>query len=284
MNAALAIYRTQNSAHNVVQASPIHFHLQQGKDGWISKISRDASAEGSLPTSTEDEDQAIKTTEEAFEDSSSLDPNYHIPQDEEPKKDAPFQPSYAQNHSSGAAPGAHNGPGDKWEREILTTAVRKDKKAPDDHKSAPLGTLSSDLEPPQTFSRDTINKPNKKSARQLADQLSAETTSFSRSPKASKDRHTSPPVQEFQLTVVKSLFDHQAYIERQGYYAGFNPNMKTIMAEDLKGRVPLEGFLDCSLTKKDVPLRIRLKRKEQPCSQISLRELWEAGKRERGET
>ena len=91
------------------------------------------------------------------------------------------------------------------------------------------------------------------------------------------------PIKEFELTVVKSILNHQAYIERQAYYAGFNPDTRTIMAEDLKGRVPLEGLLDCSLNKPDVPLRVRLRRKETARSPISLTELWEKGKRDRGE-
>ncbi|KAI4192773.1 MAG: hypothetical protein LQ346_004168 [Caloplaca aetnensis] len=92
-----------------------------------------------------------------------------------------------------------------------------------------------------------------------------------------------PPEREFELTVQKSIFNHQAYIERQAYYAGFNPDMRTIMAEDLKGRAPSEGYLDCSLNKPDVPLRIRLRRKEMPKQKVDLMEMWEKGRRERGE-
>ena len=64
---------------------------------------------------------------------------------------------------------------------------------------------------------------------------------------------------EFELHVTPSNMNHQAYIERQGYYGPFTPNRKTIMAEDLDGRVPLEGLIDCQVGKAEVPLRIRIK-------------------------
>ncbi|KAL9600807.1 MAG: hypothetical protein Q9219_002945 [cf. Caloplaca sp. 3 TL-2023] len=92
-----------------------------------------------------------------------------------------------------------------------------------------------------------------------------------------------PPARHFQLTVAKSILAHQAHIERQSYYAGFNPDLKTIMAEDLKGRAPLEGLLDCSLNKKEVPLRVRLRKKETQRPPISLMDWWERGRQDRGE-
>ena len=58
--------------------------------------------------------------------------------------------------------------------------------------------------------------------------------------------------------------------------------MKTIMAEDLENRVPLAGMVDVSLSKEEVPLRIRIKRQEKQAQRIiSLREMWEEGRRER---
>ncbi|KAL8680294.1 MAG: hypothetical protein Q9186_003476 [Xanthomendoza sp. 1 TL-2023] len=284
MNAALAIYRTPNSAYSVVQASPIHFQLQQGKDGWVSKISRDASAEGAVSGLSKNEPRVNDTSDEGSQDTPSHDDaNHNGLQDELPETDLPYQPNYSQDDSIGATPDAHIGSGDRWESKLFTQAVQRESNHPDATRNTSFGTFSPNIEPPQTSNNDKIEKPSRKSARQLAEHLLADIKSAGPSPEAGKNQHTPPPIREFQLTVVKSLFDHQAYIERQAYYAGFNPEMKTIMAEDLKDRVPVEGFLDCSLNKRDVPLRIRLKRKEQNRSPISLRELWETGKRERGE-
>ena len=68
----------------------------------------------------------------------------------------------------------------------------------------------------------------------------------------------------------------QAYIERQGYYTDFVPDRKSIMAEDLEGRVPLEGLFDCRIKKEEVPLRIRNKRKEKGIREVfSLKALWD---------
>lgn len=88
---------------------------------------------------------------------------------------------------------------------------------------------------------------------------------------------------EFQLTISRSHLNHQAYIERQAYYGSFNPDMRSIMAEDLESRVPLKGLADCKLGKEEVPLRIRQRRKEKDAERgwVGLKELWEIGRREK---
>ena len=54
------------------------------------------------------------------------------------------------------------------------------------------------------------------------------------------------------------------------------------MAEDLEDRVPLDGMVDVSLNKEEVPLRIRIKNQEKQVQKnIPLREMWEEGQRER---
>lgn len=54
------------------------------------------------------------------------------------------------------------------------------------------------------------------------------------------------------------------------------------MAEDLEDRVPLEGMVDVSLSKAEVPLRIRIKKREKQAQRnVSLWELWEEGRRDR---
>lgn len=88
---------------------------------------------------------------------------------------------------------------------------------------------------------------------------------------------------EFQLTISRSHLNHQAYIERQAYYGPFNPNTRSIMAEDLESRVPLKGLADCKLGKEEVPLRIRQKRKEKDAERewVGLKGLWAMGQREK---
>lgn len=83
---------------------------------------------------------------------------------------------------------------------------------------------------------------------------------------ATPSPHHSRPAtsqRDFELKITLSNMNHQAYIERQGYYGPFMANKRTIMAQDLDGRVPLEGLLDCRIGKLEVPLRIRIKRTER---------------------
>ncbi|KAL8673796.1 MAG: hypothetical protein Q9168_001808 [Polycauliona sp. 1 TL-2023] len=282
LNAALAIYRTQNSAYNVVQASPIHFQLQQGRDGWISKISRDASAEGSLPRSTTPgTDLDLNNPQHGVPTGpGDLDEKFGS---EELEEDSHFQPNYPHEDHPTVDSNTLMGPGDRWDSKLFAKAMQREDNPYMSTEEVSTRIDSSEAGSPEASSHDTTKRSNKKSAQQLAQQLLAGVKSSSSSSKTKRDQPTSTPTQEFQLTVVKSFFNHQAYIERQAYYAGFNPDTKTIMAEDLKDRVPLEGFLDCNLQKGDVPLRIRLKKKESNRSRASLKELWETGKLERGE-
>ena len=90
---------------------------------------------------------------------------------------------------------------------------------------------------------------------------------------------------DFELKITQSDTNHQAYIERQGYYGPFTPDKKTIMAKDLMGRVPLEGLLDCDITKPEVPLRMRIKRTENGTfTPFSLKALYEKNKELNGTT
>jgi len=95
-------------------------------------------------------------------------------------------------------------------------------------------------------------------------------------PSPHPSRPTTSQYREFELKVAPSNMNHQAYIERQGYYGPFIINRKTVMAQDLDRRVPLEGLLDCQAGKPEVPLRIRIKRTEQgTLVPFSLRALYE---------
>ncbi|CAO1605444.1 hypothetical protein XANCAGTX0491_008962 [Xanthoria calcicola] len=281
LNAALAIYRTQNSAYNVVQASPIHFQLQQGNHGWVSNISRDASAEGSLPRSRPDTHLDLEKTQDTAIQLDDIDQPFRAGHSREDISQS--QPSYPHEDEAAVNFDPRTGPGAKWDSKLFAQAVQRE-----EHPYSPTEEVSYRDAASKVGSSGAANKESpenlsKKPAQQLAEELLASMKTSSSSSKVKGDQLASTPIQEFQLTVEKSFFNHQAYIERQAYYAGFNPDMKTIMAEDLKDRVPLEGFLDCDLNKGDVPLRIRLKKKERNRSKASLKELWETGKMERGE-
>lgn len=166
---------------------------------------------------------------------------------------------------------------EKWGSKYLAEALKKEPESFDTTQDA-RKTENTDT-PSKSLDKKRINK----SAQRLADELGVVSKNLSQRQGTKKNENPLPPIKEFELNVMKSILNHQAYIERQAYYAGFNPDMRTIMAEDLKGRVPLEGLLDCSLTKPDVPLRVRLRRKETARSPISLMDLWEKGRRKRGE-
>lgn len=90
---------------------------------------------------------------------------------------------------------------------------------------------------------------------------------------------------EFRLQISYSQGNHQEYIKRQAYYGGFKVDTSSIMAEDLEGRVPLEGMVDCAINKPEVPLWVRDMRrdKNEKAGMGSLRRIWEEGRRRRGE-
>lgn len=92
-------------------------------------------------------------------------------------------------------------------------------------------------------------------------------------------------LREFRLQISYSQGNHQEYIKRQAYYGGFKLDTSSIMAEDLEGRVPLEGMVDCAINKPEVPLWVRDMRrdKNEKVGMGSLRKIWEEGRRSRGE-
>lgn len=105
-------------------------------------------------------------------------------------------------------------------------------------------------------------------------------------PPQSPTPQTSPPesgteFREFRLQISYSQGNHQEYIKRQAYYGGFKMDTSSIMAEDLEGRVPLEGMVDCAINRPEVPLWVRDMRrdKSKKVGMGSLRKLWEEGRR-----
>ena len=94
---------------------------------------------------------------------------------------------------------------------------------------------------------------------------------------------SSYPPHEIHLTVERSVLDHYAYIQRQHYYGGFKLDLSGMMGEDLEGRVPVAGMADCQLGKPEVPLRVRLKRRQEDGKRrwTHLGSLWREGERAR---
>ena len=92
---------------------------------------------------------------------------------------------------------------------------------------------------------------------------------------------------EFHLTITRSVLNHHAYVQRQHYYGPFNLELRSLMASDLKGRVPVEGMRDCELGRQERVLRVRLKRwereKDGGKGRGGLREIWERGQKARSE-
>ncbi|MCJ1374027.1 hypothetical protein MMC20_005257 [Loxospora ochrophaea] len=69
------------------------------------------------------------------------------------------------------------------------------------------------------------------------------------------------PPPQLNLHISPSALDHAAYIARQGYWGTFRPDTKSVMAGDLKGRVPLFSHVDVKLGKGERELRVRRRRK-----------------------
>lgn len=154
--------------------------------------------------------------------------------------------------------------------------------------------LKADLKPgppgaDEMFSSNLYKTPNRRSPSTSSDNgtKTATTTTTpkdtaSKSPTAQAPK-TAPTVREFQVTADWSTFNHQAYIERQVQYGGYDVDLKTLVAEDLAASVPVLGMADVLARKVEVPGRIQSRRAEELGRGKSLREMWEEGMRgERG--
>lgn len=250
-----------------MDASPIRFRFEQRRDEWKARSWQNIVNEGTIEEPNVQQARYLngndeRTNEEEF--------------NERPRAQA----SYPYSDSPEIAGNALIGP-EKWGSKYLVNALDGESNSLHPAEGTAPGIASSTTGSSQPARERQSNKRTNRSAQQLAETLIKETKIRPPSTGSRKKEEPSPLVREFELTVQKSIFNHQAYIERQAYYAGFNPDMRTLMAEDLKGRAPLEGHLDCSLNKSDVPLRIRLRRKETAKPQVSLMELWGKGKRDR---
>ncbi|KAI4251838.1 MAG: hypothetical protein LQ352_004629 [Teloschistes flavicans] len=268
----------KTAAHDAINASPIRFCLERGENGWTSRISQDASLEGLdvEPSHVNGEKESDNLDEPSQHPSTSGSDLYD--ENEVPRGELLSYDRYSHEEAAVLDAPALISPEQKWGR--FFEALERKSGPSQGPKDTSKETSS---EPPKTLQSGSIKKRNKRRALSIAEELAAHIQA-SPSRQEKKDSPMSPvPEKEFELTIAQSLFNHQAYIERQGYYAGFNPDMKTIMAADLKGRVPLEGLADCRLSKTDVPLRQRLLKKERARPRQTLREMWEAGRKSRGE-
>ncbi|KAI4169051.1 MAG: hypothetical protein LQ343_005984 [Gyalolechia ehrenbergii] len=276
-NAALAIYRTESSAKIVINASPIRFQVERGSDGWVSKISQDASSQDLGVVSSSNSDAPLNDdSDQSIHEGSSSKEIDNGPQEDTLQDKLEHQARYPFEDSPEIEGNALIRP-EKWGSRYLNPALQPESNASRLTKDTP------DTETPQNNGGSAEKKRVKKSAQRLAEDLGAALKSSVPTQRNVEKGKPLAPIKEFELTVVQSILNHQAHIERQAYYAGFNPDMKTIMAEDLKGRVPMDGLLDCNLNKPEVPLRFRLRRKETARSPSSLMELWQRGRRDRGE-
>ncbi|KAL8939982.1 MAG: hypothetical protein Q9216_003059 [Gyalolechia sp. 2 TL-2023] len=276
-NAALAIYKTEGSAKSAINASPIRFQLEHGSDGWMSKVSQDASPHGlSVVPSSDTNRQSNDDSDQSIHERPSSKETEVISQGDKLQEELEPQARYSFQDSPKIEGNALIGPEKRGGR-YLNSALQLDSEASRSTKKTP------DTESRKTGGGSAEKKRAANSAQSLARDLGAALKSSTPAQRNSEKGQPLAPIKEFELTVVQSILNHQAHMERQAYYAGFNPDMKTIMAEDLKGRVPMDGLLDCSLNKPEVPLRVRLRRKEKARTPISLMELWRRGKRDRGE-
>ena len=89
-----------------------------------------------------------------------------------------------------------------------------------------------------------------------------------------------PVAKTFHIRIDPSLMNFHSYFQRQHYANSFVPDTATAMYDDLCDRVPLPAMADCQLDKRDVPLRLRIKRLEQQMREkrgsfrVPLTEVW----------
>lgn len=249
-NSALAIYQTSSSADEAIKASPLGFELEVGKPGSTPLHST---------TSTPDEaDQAAKQQETYVSEKTASSLEYDDVSDE--VYTGSGHSNWSGIGSSEAATFQGLGGSKKWGATLAPTSTTHE---------IPPNTSPSFHEPSQST-------PNPIPV------YSPGATPDIPIPSASRTfvEPAEPEFREFQLRISRSRQNHRDYIERQGYYGGFNPDRMSIMAEDLLGRVPMEAMTDCQLSKPEVPLWVKdMKTDRVTRKRVSLRQMWEEGKR-----
>ena len=266
----MAIFRSTSAAQSLLDASPLRFELKEGKSEW-TLIDSDLSAF----------DQAEKNRQKeewiAFEEEQQrrYEKAAQEQEDVDIVNDDISSAASIDSHSSKATRGETSFPvkdgSTRW-----GATFGSEKSTP----NAPAPSPSPSPSPPKARPPPTFT-PNPLPPTPMNPFAEAPFPP----PEALPLPSTSPQRRELHLSISRSFTNHDAYIKRQGYYGDFKLNRKTIMAEDLENRVPLEGMLDVSLSKEEVPLRIRIRKQEKQVQKsISLREMWEQGRRERSES
>lgn len=258
-NTALAIYQNASAAQKSIDASPLRFELEIRDPGWeaqsdpLDPFESDSIAE--VPRREENHAaEGSRSGEKAFfqkEDESDISDELH-----------PVYGTSDPQRLNTAAEATFQG---------LSRFQTRDNIGPLAKASL---SQTANRSPPKSFSLNHAPAGTHSPAAQI---------SVSRSPPTP----TSPPppqFREFHLTISPSTFNHQGYLERQGYYGGFTPDMASMAASDLEGRVPLPGMADCRLKKGEAPTRTTVKWKEKAMKareEPSWMELWREGRESR---
>ncbi len=245
-NSALAIYQDLSSAEQLINASPLRFELEVGKPGATTAM-RDLS--NIVPTS-------IDAVSEDAE------------KQEQHKKSAVF--------------GREDRPGRRAPEAIAPQCRDESNSTGNSFSSTEFEGIPSKsrFSPRQQPTQFTPESPPPHTPG-IPSEMPVPTSSISQN--ATSESTAEPEFREFELRISHSQSSHHAYIERQGYYGGFNLDKNSIMAEDLDGRVPLEGMLDCQISKPEVPLWVMSMKKDRlRKKRASLRQMWEAGRKKKG--
>lgn len=244
-NTVLAIYKNPSSAQRLISASPLRFILELKDAGW--KYSSSGTPESTQqPTRVDPPIQEQDSKKEAL-----------ARPDQSHPRDGPSQPPRAVSAIDSAFQGSEGS--QKWG--TRGPSIKHEASSP--AVSEP-GTPISSLRAAPASSKSL-------------------THDFTLPRESHYARTSNAQVREFELKITPSNTNHQAYIERQGYYGPFTPKKKTLMAEDLEGRVPLDGLADCDISKLETPLRTRIRWMEKgTLTPFSLKALYE--EKQRSET
>lgn len=250
-NTALAIYQNASSAESLINASPLRFQMEIGKPGStfldstssVNDLDNQVKRQGA-PSVVEQEGRQLGATNNVGNEL------YTGKGIRSRSRESPiFQDVVGSN---------------KWDSSLSAANLGHDK-SPKRSSSHGQPQQFTPNPPPLNYPGPSADIPVPPPLQQFS-------------------KPTPPEFREFQLKISPSYTTHGAYIERQGYYGGFNVDTSTIMAEDLQDRVPLEGMADCQLQKPEVALWVKdMQKYRLGKNRSTLRQVWETGRRERGE-
>ncbi|QDS70642.1 hypothetical protein FKW77_000867 [Venturia effusa] len=99
-----------------------------------------------------------------------------------------------------------------------------------------------------------------------------------------KTRRDASVLKDMRLFVEYWRGNQQDFLERSSAWGSFTVNRNSAVQQDLERRVPLVGLSDIHVQRREVPLRVLRKRQEELRARKSWRQVWEEGRRERGES